>query len=310
MPSASTTVPATIAAGTVAAIGLVLVISAVPSAYAANETPPATTTPSPSPTPTPAPTPSPTPPISTWPSSVYVGKSVRGRSIYAIRQGNPNATKILLAVGIIHGNEKAGQRIVDAVRKVPVSATGDVQIWTIQSMNPDGTASTKRRNARSVDLNRNFPTGWSRKTAGAGSAPASEPETQSLVRFMTLLRPDATLVYHQDWNMVLGTCNMKTRPYALRYAKLTGLRKEACGRASYTGTMGSWYNSNFPGYLLTVELPGSRKVTAKKVTKWRDSVLTTSRELLDIDPPPVTPPPVTPPSETPAPEPSPDTTSS
>lgn len=281
MPPASTTVPITIAAATVAAISLGLVVSAVPSAHAVNETPPTTTSPSPSPTPT-------DPPISTWPGSVYVGKSVRGRSMYATRQGNPNATKILLAVGIIHGNEKSGRRIVDAVRKVPVSTTGDVQIWTIRSMNPDGTATNKRRNARSVDLNRNFPTGWSRKTAGAGRAPASEPETASLVRFMALLRPDATLVYHQDWNVVLGACNVKTRAYALRYAKLTGLRKEACGRASYTGTMGSWYNSNFPGYLLTVELPGSRKVTTRKVAKWRDSVLTTSRELLDIDPPAVT----------------------
>lgn len=285
MPSAKPALPLALTAGTVAAIGFGLIASPMTSAQAIDNP---TTSPSPTPTPTPLPTPT-TPPVSTWPSAVLVGKSVKGREIWAKRKGNPQASKILLAIGMIHGNEKAGRRVVDAVRKVDVPADGDVQIWTIRTMNPDGTASTKRRNARNVDLNRNFPTGWSRKTAGAGTGPASEPETQSLVQFMALLRPDAALVYHQDWNMVLGTCNWKTRPYALRYASLTGLKRESCKRASYTGTMGSWYNSTFPGYLLTVELPGSRKVTAKKITRWRNSVLTASRELVDLDPTPVTP---------------------
>lgn len=276
--------PIALTAGTVTAVGLGVLAQPLTSAHASDV--PAQVIATPSPEPDPSPT---EPPISTWPSSVVVGKSVKGRTIRAERLGNPAASKVLLAVGIIHGNEKAGRRIVDAVRKVPISPNGDVQIWTIRSMNPDGTASTSRRNARNVDLNRNFPTGWSRKTTGAGKGPASEPETQALVSFMTKLRPDATLIYHQDWNVVLGACNTQTRPYALRYAALTGLKQESCRRASYTGTMGMWFNSSFPGYLLTVELPGTRKVTTKKVTRWRNSVLTTSRELIDLDPTPVVP---------------------
>lgn len=299
MPPASPALPVSVAIAT-AAIGFGLIATPVTSANAVDQSPPPSGSPSPTPT---------SPPVSTWPGSVLVGTSVRGRPIYAVRQGNPNASKILLAVGVIHGNEKAGRRIVDAVRATPVSATGDVQIWTIRSMNPDGMAATIRRNARSVDLNRNFPTGWSRKTPGAGRAPASEPETQALMRFMSQLRPDATFVYHQDWNMVLGTCNWKTRSYGLRYAALTGLKRESCGRAAYTGTMGSWYNSNFPGYMLTVELPGTRKVTAGRVTRWRNSVLTASRELRDVDPTPVTPLPPTPdPGVSPSPSPSPTLT--
>lgn len=304
MPSALSALPVTTAIAS-AAIGLGLVATPVNAADAAEVTPTPVESPSPSPSPTPEPEPEPeptTPPVSTWPATVLVGTSARGRPIYAVRQGNPAASKIMLAVGVIHGNEKAGKKIITAVRGTPIPADGEVQIWTIQSMNPDGMAARTRRNARSVDLNRNFPTGWSRKTPGAGTAAASEPETQALMKFMSNLRPDAMFVYHQDWNMVLGACNWKTRPYALRYATLTGLKRESCGRASYTGTMGSWYNSNFPGYMLTVELPGSRKVTAKKVTRWRNSVITSSRELLDIDPTPVTPvdpvTPVTPVEET------------
>ncbi|MFA7265154.1 MAG: M14 family zinc carboxypeptidase [Candidatus Nanopelagicales bacterium] len=266
--------------GTITAVSVGALTQQLASAQASDVTPPPIVEPVP---------PSTDAPVSTWPSSVTVGKSVKGRTITAVRQGNPSASKILLAVGIIHGNEKAGRRIVDEVRKTPVPETGDVQIWTIRSMNPDGAAKTNRYNARKVDLNRNFPTDWSRKTVGAGKGPASEPETKALVSFMSKLRPDATLIYHQDWNVVLGACNTKTRPYALRYAALTGLKKESCRRASYTGTMGSWFNSNFPGYLLTVELPGTRKVTAKKVTRWRNSVLTTSRELTESEPTPVVP---------------------
>lgn len=287
----SSSLTMTVVAGTVAAMALGLLAVPATSAGATDELPSTPVAPLPAPAVEPLPS-SPSSmdtPVSQWPMLMTLGTSARGRSIVAQRQGNATAPRILLAVGMIHGNEKAGRRIVNQVRKYPLPAPDDVQIWTIQTMNPDGAATSKRRNARQVDLNRNFPTGWSRKTTGAGTAPGSEPETQALMRFMTALRPDATFVYHQDWNVVLGACNMKTRSYALRYAKLTGLKREACGRASYTGTMGSWYNANFPGYLLTVELPGSRKVTAKKVRKWRTSVFTAARELPDIDQTPVDP---------------------
>ncbi len=284
MPKASSALPVTTVIAS-AAIGLGLVATPLESATAVEVTPTPVESPVPSPTPT---TPT-TPPVSLWPATVLVGTSALGRPIYAQRQGNPTASKVLLAVGVIHGNEKAGKKIINGVRATQIPADGDVQVWTIQSMNPDGMAANKRRNARNVDLNRNFPTGWSPRTPGAGVSAGSEPETQALMAFMGDLRPDAMFVYHQDWNMVLGACNWKTRPYALRYAKLTGLKKESCARAAYTGTMGSWYNSNFPGYMLTVELPGTRKVTAKRVTKWRNSVITASRELVDLDTTPVTP---------------------
>ena len=301
MPHASFALPVTAAVAT-ATIGLGLIAVPLSSAQAVDSTP------TPTPTPTAPPTPTPTvPTISTWPSQVLVGTSNQGRPIYAQRQGNPSASKVMLAVGVIHGNEKAGKKIISAVRATPFASDGDVQIWTIPSMNPDGLAANKRRNARSVDLNRNFPTGWSRKTTGAGVGPASEPETRALMSFIARLRPDATFVYHQDWNMVLGACNWKTRPYALRYAQLTGLGKEKCARVSYTGTMGSWVNSNFPGYMLTVELPGSRKVTAKKVVRWRNSLVTASRELVDLDLTPSAPEPDT---ESPSPSASPSGSSS
>jgi len=35
-----------------------------------------------------------------------------------------------------------------------------VAIWLVRSINPDGVAANLRKNARGVDLNRNFSVGW------------------------------------------------------------------------------------------------------------------------------------------------------
>src|SRR5947209_3699491 len=44
--------------------------------------------------------------------SVFLGRSVRGRPIYAVELGDPDNERRVLAVGVIHGNETAG-RLVD-----------------------------------------------------------------------------------------------------------------------------------------------------------------------------------------------------
>lgn len=300
LPSMSSALPAAaVLASAAVAAGLI-----IGPAYAATSadpvvTPPPTATPTPTPTPTPT-----TPPLSQWPSKVTVGYSNKGRKIVAKRTGSPTAQRVMLAIGIIHGNENKGKKIIKKVRKKNLSASSDVQIWTISSMNPDGTSANQRYNARGVDLNRNFPNGWSRGTRGAGTGPASEPETQSLMAFMNKLRPDGSLVFHQDWNMVLGVCNSKTAPYAIQFASLARIPREPCRRA-FTGTMGSWANSALPGYLLTVELPGSRQVNGKKVKRWAKAVKKQSMRLPNLDP---TSPLPQPPAPVPTPAPSPTVT--
>ena len=95
---------------------------------------------------------------------VLVGRSVRGREIRAYFRGDPAATKVLLVLGQMHGDERAGRDtavwIVRNIRPVPGTA-----VWVIPSMNPDGHVRHTRKNARGVDLNRNWPTsGWTRTT--------------------------------------------------------------------------------------------------------------------------------------------------
>ena len=50
-------------------------------------------------------------------SKVLVGRSVRGRKIWALRQGNPLAPTVLLSIGQMHGSEPAGLKITKRVRK-------------------------------------------------------------------------------------------------------------------------------------------------------------------------------------------------
>ena len=79
-----------------------------------------------------------------------------------------------------------------------------VDLWLVDSMNPDGVANDDRHNANGVDLNRNFPVRTGARSAQpgdgqyAGPSAASEPETQAMVDFITDIRPDLTLWYHQD----------------------------------------------------------------------------------------------------------------
>lgn len=154
---------------------------------------------------------------------VVIGRSVRGRPIVAWSFGPDRASRKILVVGCIHGNECAGLAITSALRhtRVPRGA----QLWLVPEMNPDGTAADTRQNAHGVDLNRNFPYRWrpiSDPTYYSGPYPASEPETRAAMRLVRRIRPAVTVWYHQHINLV--DLSGGDRGVARRYAQLAGLR--------------------------------------------------------------------------------------
>ena len=80
-----------------------------------------------------------------------------GRDITAYRLGTPGGRPVLL-IGVIHGNEAKGYLITQKIRTMPIPP--DIDLWIIDSINPNGPAADTRENANGVDLNRNVSYKW------------------------------------------------------------------------------------------------------------------------------------------------------
>ena len=140
-----------------------------------------------------------------------VGRSVRGQVIRGARMGDGPETTLFL--GLHHGNEQAGQplleRLMDLLVEEPGRLAGRAAVF-VPVLNPDGRDDNTRQNARGVDLNRNLPThDWGAGPAegryNPGAAPASEPETQALVRLVESFQPVKIISVHApllcvNWN--------------------------------------------------------------------------------------------------------------
>ena len=159
---------------------------------------------------------------------IEIGKSVLGRSIYALKAGEGNPVGLVQYA--MHGREYITARLAIVQYEIGV-AKGSC--YFIPLVNPDGALLSevglssvqdedKRRellalnhgnadfrlwkaNANGVDLNVNFPARWGKgvkntKTAGAenyiGEKPFSEVETQALKDFTLQVHPDYTVSYH------------------------------------------------------------------------------------------------------------------
>lgn len=150
---------------------------------------------------------------------VTLGHSVESRSIYGVCFGDGDYRKPeVLFLALTHSMEYIGTAVALAIVKKLASAEGAkdygdilsrMNAWVIPVINPDGYASVEknltrglglvfaRKNARGVDLNRNFPVGFYHlprsvfsgspiKTSPyfRGSSPCSEPEAQVLRDFI------------------------------------------------------------------------------------------------------------------------------
>ncbi|MBK6763340.1 MAG: DUF2817 domain-containing protein [Micrococcales bacterium] len=232
----------------------------------AEDTPTPTPTPTDTVTPTPTPTPTPTiTPAPGLPKRLVLGQSRKGRPIVATRQGEPDADRVLLVLGQMHGDEPYGRYVVDRLRKLtPRKGTA---IWTIRTINPDGAAMRTRRNANRVDLNRNFPGNWQKGSPGSlyysGPRPASEPETKALMTGVEQIRPDAVVSYHQHLNVIDRGTHKKVRKWVRRLSddlRLPVSRVSCVTKCA--GTMTGWFNTTYKGWAVTVELP--RRIPAAR----------------------------------------------
>src|SRR5215208_1719839 len=192
---------------------------------------------------------------------VQVGRSAEGRAIVASRLGDPNAERKALVVGSIHGDERGGLTVTRELRRAWASRLRGVDLWVIDTVNPDGLRRGTRQNARRVDLNRNFPYRW-RMNGRRGSRywggpkPLSEPESRAIRKLVLRLRPAVTIWYHQPWGAVLACGGGSSTSIPRRYAKLARMGTSCRGRG-LTGTATSWQNNVVGGgSAFVVELAG------------------------------------------------------
>jgi protein MpaA len=196
-----------------------------------------------------------------------IGSSVRGKPIEAIRLGDPTSPRKALVVGNIHGDEPGGLKVTAALRRRFSDIQG-VDLWVVDTANPDGLAAHRRVNAHGVDLNRNWSYRWRpgpRTGYYPGPSPFSEPESRALRDLIERIQPQVSIWYHQPWNAVLAPCD-GTAPVQGRYAKIAHMRR-SCGGAKLRGTAILWQNHTFPGTTaFVVELAPGRisKATAQR----------------------------------------------
>jgi peptidoglycan hydrolase-like protein with peptidoglycan-binding domain len=189
---------------------------------------------------------------------ITIGTSVQGRPIIATERGTSGG-KVVLVFGVIHGNENAGRKMIELLKTQPVPP--GIDLWLVDSMNPDGEALNQRQNANGVDLNRNFPRGWGPLGSPgywqyAGPSAASEPETQAAVWLIDAVNPAITLWYHQDAHVVVPA-GSDVSVYRT-YAQMVGLPIDEVVGGTYTGTATQYANYKVAGgTAFVVELPGT-----------------------------------------------------
>ena len=199
-----------------------------------------------------------------------IGQSAGGRPIVASHLVGRTAgpTKVLV-LGFMHGEEQSGLTIVNALRSAAVPAT--VDLWLMDTMNPDGAASHQRGNAHGVDLNRNFdggsfpwcPTpgcGTGASPADTGKAAMSEPETAAFSTFVRREQFDLVVSYHEPLDTVDCSPHRGDRLTAIctAYATSSGIPFNRSGYIDLSGTMTNSYMQANPGqWAFTVEFPAT-----------------------------------------------------
>lgn len=188
-------------------------------------------------------------------------------------QSAPGGT---LLIGGMHGDERATVLLLlsfqdrfQASERVSQSALGIIPL-----ANPDGYLQNTRYNARGVDLNRNFETGWRADSEEpSGTAPWSEPESRALRDYILYQRPERIVTLHwalaeldadgpQSTPLALAMWNALSEPerapYRLRVSESDAVFPSP---AACPGSLGKWcgdgltYPDGSAPAIVTLELP-------------------------------------------------------
>nr|MCR4955368.1 hypothetical protein [Lachnospiraceae bacterium] len=205
------------------------------------------------------------------------GTSTKGRNLYDVVIGNPNAEKSVLVVSTLHAREYVCSalmmRQIEYYLKnyngtingmVPSEVLNDVQIHYVVMANPDGVVISQnsykrwKANARGVDLNRNFPYKFRvRGKKGAegfsGSKAASEKETKAIIKLCKNLKSTTSLKsvinYHAMGQIIFGDYSGSNSKVKKETTSLYHLARKLTGYKSAASYNSTGYG-NFREYVM------------------------------------------------------------
>ena len=242
-----------------------------------------------------------------------IGKSILGREIFAIHQGDMQGKQIFVQ-GAIHAREWITAKLLVTMMR---EYDGEVGVWCVPMSNPDGCMlavygldSVKdqhirefltrlnptgdyrywKANCRGVDLNVNFNADWGKGRRNVtypcsanyiGMFPESEVETKALVGFTKRIMPYATLSYHAK-GQVIYQGYKELIPYedvAKEIADSTGYSlEESIGSA---GGYKDWYVATTRRLGLTIEV-GDDDCDITQLERDFDNMVAQNQYVLDI----------------------------
>ncbi len=183
-----------------------------------------------------------------------IGQSHQKRDLLALKiSGDPHKDKNpkVLFTSLIHGLEVIGLEVLlELVRRLTRGYGKDEHItflvkkresWFIPIINPDGFAQKKRKNAKGVDLNRNFSVGfssrgilnkWNKWFFYPGPYPLSEPETKAVKKFIQRHDFALSLSLHSFTGLInypYGHTKKNTKDHRLFLTIGKEMQKRLCG---------------------------------------------------------------------------------
>jgi len=183
-----------------------------------------------------------------------VGTSVRGRPITVVHRTSAEATRRVLVIGHIHGDERAGLRVVRGLLDRP-DLPADLDLYLARTVNPDGTAARSRTNAHGVDLNRNFPYRWATSPRGStwsGPSALSEPESVVIRDLIRRIDPWLVVTFHQPLFGVGANDKGMATVRAIARGMRLPIDDFACTGVCH-GSFTSWVNHRTESLAVTVE---------------------------------------------------------
>ncbi|MEM9041967.1 MAG: M14 family zinc carboxypeptidase [Actinomycetota bacterium] len=190
----------------------------------------------------------PAPPLPDDWTTEEIGISGAGRQIIGLVRRVPDATRQVMVIGGIHGNEPAGPPSARAM--VDADIPDDTELWLIPDLNPDGTLAGPRCNGSGVDLNRNFSWDWRPSTGGPG--PLSEPEPQAITALIERERPDLVVWIHQPLDYV-SAVGQTPDVYESAWSFGSGLPIRPDVTQHGGGESWTWFEAGIPSILVEID---------------------------------------------------------